>query len=87
MTRRVYKYPIAITDGDQDIATNGEAAVRHIAMQGDTLCAWIECEPDEPASNVTLRVHGTGHPIEDGYSWRGTTQAGPFVWHVYERNY
>lgn len=87
MSRRMFKYPLDLTDGDQIIKTHGDAVARHVAMQNGTLCVWIECEPGEPETEKRFRVHGTGHPIEDGYSWRGTTEDRQFVWHVYERNF
>lgn len=87
MTRRVFKYPLEITGGDQVVHTSGEAVARHVAMQNGILCVWIECEPGEPEVEKNFRVHGTGHPIDDGYSWRGTAEAGQFIWHVYERNF
>lgn len=85
--RRIFKYPLKLTDGDQIIHTNGDAVARHVAMQNGVLCVWVECDPDEPVVELSFRVHGTGQPIDDGYSWRGTTEDRVFIWHVYERNY
>ena len=32
----------------------------------------------------TFRVFGTGQDVPNGFFWRGSWQAGPFVWHLFE---
>lgn len=85
--RRVLKYQLALTHGDQLVQVGSpEAQVLHVGMQDEALCVWVECHMDQTEYGVkTFRVHGTGDPIESGFVWRGTTQDGPFVWHVYEQ--
>jgi hypothetical protein len=93
MGRRVYKYNLDFgknSFGPQTLTIPfSEARVVHVGMQNRVLCLWVECEMEShsPETNMTFRIFRTGHLIEDGWGWRGTTQDGDCVWHVYERNY
>lgn len=56
-------------------------------LQGDRICLWFYCNPDEPTEKRYFRIVGTGHhlPVEHGeLSYIGTVQDKELVWHVFE---
>lgn len=84
MTRRIWKYEIPVDDQDHQIPF----WPIHVAAKSDdhaVVVVWCEVEladGEQPATEAH-RVFGTGHPLPDGASHRGTVQSGPFVWHLY----
>jgi hypothetical protein len=83
--RRIYKYPVDTTIVDIP------GVVRHFAEQGGTLCAWAEVtvradDPDGKAigGRGRYQIFGTGHRINSGAEWVGSTVARDgYVWHLY----
>jgi hypothetical protein len=88
----IWKYEVPIDDQAHAIAVPLNSRVVHVAMQGFfSLCVWVEFEDGDviDMDDVTLRVFGTGQPIDDGWEYVGTTiwasDAGQqLVWHLYE---
>lgn len=86
MSFRVYKYPLELVDGIQDVALPAEAKVLHFAMQGRKPTLWALIEPDDKLVPRGFIIHGTGHPVAAGLVHCGTTLAPDgFVWHLFER--
>lgn len=83
--RKVWKYPLEVRDGHQDIEIPIGGRIIHVDNQNEVPTLWVEVEP-KYASMITrtFRVFGTGHEIEAGWKHRGTCIISPFVWHVYE---
>ena len=94
----VWKFTLAVQDGLQLVCIPQGALIRWVAMQGRTLCLWVECDPDRkaPHEDRFFVVHGTGQPFVPGDQYKGdgshtvteayvgTVLDGSFVWHVYE---
>lgn len=86
MTHKViWKYGLG--GGHSVIQMPREAKVRHVEVQREVPCLWVECEPDLPIEDRTFISIGTGHPFNDkGLEYVGTclSDRGVFVLHVYE---
>jgi len=86
--RRVYKYPIPVTDMI-DLSLPAGAQPLHVAAQGEMVCLWALVDPEaEPVARRFI-VRGTGHPIENDdadLSHVGTflLQDGALVFHLFE---
>jgi hypothetical protein len=87
----VWKYPLEPKVGGYAFidVPDPDARIVHFGVQGETLCVWVELtpEPAESAGHSPLEVVvvGTGHPLPPGkWTHRGTTEDGPFIWHLYE---
>ena len=64
------------------------AKILTVQMQGQTLCLWalVDVEPELPKQNREIEIIGTGNQIiEAPRRYIATTQCGPWVWHVFER--
>lgn len=83
MTARMFKYPIAIAD-IVTVQMAPDSIVRHVGMQGATLCLWAETDESAVPQMRQFRVVGTGHFVPADSRYLGTGFDGPFVWHVYE---
>lgn len=59
----------------------------HVGSEApDIVCVWAALDSDAPKDERTFRIFGTGHPIPDEVGFEGylgSTQAPPFVWHVF----
>lgn len=84
--RRVYKYPLLLTDNQTLHIPNG-GQILCVQMQGGDLCLWALVNPNYPLVPREIRVAGTGHPIQqDIVAYIGTVQlpGGVLVYHVFE---
>lgn len=86
MNKTIWKFELSVTDVQQVSMPRG-AKILSVADQRGVLCMWAEVATDEPKEPRSIRIYGTGHPMDNGdrETFIGTAQAGPFVWHVYER--
>ena len=64
MKRRIWKYPLEITDTQNLMMPEG-AEILAAQMQGDTLCLWALVNPDAPKQRREIEVLGTGNPAPD----------------------
>lgn len=85
--KRVFKYLIPFDDQPHDIKEC--SAIVHVGMQEPGgVTVWAEHFEDWRygyADNVIrLQVFGTGHEVPPYAEHVGSTQDGPFVWHVYD---
>jgi hypothetical protein len=82
----IWKYPLLITD-EQVLTVPSGATPLAVGEQYGTLCLWALVDPRNKPVAQTVRIYGTGHPIEhdDGSeeSYVGTVQMGPLVWHCF----
>lgn len=63
--KKVYKYPVRITDISTVELPKG-AQILHIDAQGDGVYLWALIDVDEKETEtITLCCAGTGHPIEE----------------------
>lgn len=82
----VYKYELSIysTLEIHEGATFLDVQMQKQAEGPDVPCAWFFVDTDAPKVERRFRIVGTGHPVEPMSVYRGTFQAHPFVWHVFE---
>ncbi len=85
--KTIYKYPIEATDS-QDVEMPKGAKIIKTDTQDGKICLWAVIDPNETkVEQVTIKVAGTGHPIEeDKLDYIGTVQqwGGKLVWHIFE---
>lgn len=81
----IYKYPLAITDV-QSIEMPVRSEILCVQMQLDKPCIWAKVETDEPSDVKTIRIYGTGHPIDEDGQYIGTfqLQSEGLVFHVFD---
>ena len=79
--RTIWKYPVP-SDGEVIDMPEG-ARIVHVDVQGTEACLWAEVETDRVLRKVQVGIIGTGRSVPDGWTYIGTFQAPPFVWHVY----
>ena len=82
---RIYKYALRITD-EQALMLPRGAVPLATDMQRDVLCLWVMVDTEQPAVMRRVFVAGTGNPLPDeivATRYVGSTQDGPFVWHVF----
>ena len=60
----VFKYQLVVTDR-QEVTMPKDAKILCIQVQNGTPCIWCMVEPSNPEEKVTIRIHGTGHNIND----------------------
>lgn len=85
--KTIYKYPIEVTD-EQTLTLPKDAQILAFQMQGSTPCIWAMIDTKEKRTEqITVRVHGTGHPIADSerLTYLGTFQmhGGHLVFHAF----
>lgn len=85
--KTIYKYAIDVTD-EQIVKLPANARILTVQVQGGTPCIWALVDTNEVLiEDVTIRVHGTGHPIDDSdnLDYIGTFQmhGGSLVFHVF----
>jgi hypothetical protein len=79
----VYRYEVPVDDRCHEFELSGP--IVHVASRRpDVVEFWAYNNPGQPEESVTLRVFGTGHPIDvDGeISHVGSALVGPLVWHL-----
>jgi len=89
MKRRIWKYPLQLTD-TQTVEMPEGAQILTAQRQGQTLCLWalVDCEPELPKQNREIEIIGTGNPIIEAprrYIATVQMQGGSLWWHIFER--
>lgn len=90
MTTRIYRFGIPVDDEAHDVLMTPAPilAVAPVARQKShhSVEFWAEDNDDQLRITRTFMVIGTGWPVPDGYSFRGTCgRLDGLVWHLYER--
>lgn len=89
MTKRIFKYHIALVDRQQIIAPGG-AKFLSAGAQDEQLVLWAVV--DDAAGNVmhTIAVCGTGHepPPDDGdwYFINTVHHLNGYIWHIFAKS-
>ena len=89
--RRIYKYPLDITKGEQgvgirfDVPMPKGARILTVQMQAGLPTIWADVSKDREATR-RLVIYGTGWdlPQEPGV-YVSSVQSGPYVWHIYDQ--
>lgn len=88
MTRTTWRFSIDYYYNTTAVLSLPEGAtLLHVEAEklpADVISLWFEVDPEALRSPRTFEVFGTGHPIPDGYEYRGTAIARPLILHVYE---
>lgn len=63
-----------------------DAEICTFEYQNGIPCIWAIVDPDVLKVTRRFRIFGTGHELPglDECCYVGTTQDGPFVWHLFE---
>jgi hypothetical protein len=84
MTYRIWKYPLDITDRQHVTLPVGAHALSVLVLE-DQLFLYAFVDPSQPTTTMTIRVIGTGNPVEQSPGLIiGTVSMPPFVWHVFK---
>lgn len=53
--------------------------------QGDDICVWFTCDPEQPLEDVVIEMRGTGYWAPHGgrYLGSGIIHGGSLVFHVF----
>jgi hypothetical protein len=83
--RRVYKYPLEITD-TQSLRLPAGAEVLHVGFQGRNLMLWARVDPEAETVDRWFCVAGTGHSLpKEPLLYLGTVfHPQNLVFHVFE---
>lgn len=82
----VHKQPLKVADV-QTVTMPARARILTVQVQGGTPCIWYLCNPDRPPEDRTIRIAGTGHPIEEmiaAYISTFQLDGGALVFHAFE---
>lgn len=83
-TKTVFKYEVPIDGAPHHLKIPTGAQVLHVGQQGSgSVMLWCEVDPAAPEANRYLQVFGTGQEIPLHAEHWGTSQDGPYVWHLY----
>jgi hypothetical protein len=82
--RTIWKFPLS--HGVAEVQMPLDAEVACFDFQNGAPCIWAIVDPDVLSVTRRFEIFGTGHPLpaEDECCYVGTTQDGPFVWHLFE---
>ena len=84
--KRIFKWTLKVDDF-QTIEVPNDTQFLTVQIQGAEPQVWGLCSPDAPKKSVTIRIAGTGHPIDPNPGrYIGTFQMinGSLVFHVFE---
>lgn len=81
----IWKYPIHITD-TQAVSLPRGARIIACQAQGTVLFLWAIVDTTAGTEKRTIRIHGTGHPIDPECLGvhLGTVQLDGLVWYCFE---
>ena len=82
---RVYKYPLEIKDW-QSITVPVGAEILSAQKQGGQLFLWAKVDRRAGPEQVSIVIHGTGHPMQPNLRFIDTVQMrdGALVLHIFE---
>ncbi len=82
----IFKYTVSVQDSEIELTLPKGSRVVHVGNQEpEHVTLWVEQRPDRDETETRkFRVYGTGHGISESHKYLGTTQDGPFIWHLYE---
>lgn len=84
--KTIWKYQLDAV-GKQRVYMKQKAEILAVQVQDGNPCIWALVDPEQSSIQRTLRIYGTGQPIEDDPGrYIGTFQfdGGSLVFHVFE---
>ena len=79
--KRIYKYPLKLTDEQTLMIPDGAKALT-VQLQGDVMQMWCEVDPSKEPGSYAVEICATRHETST-LAYLATVQQGPFVWHVF----
>jgi hypothetical protein len=83
----MFKYPLQISDGIQEVPLTAGATVQAVALQGGAIAMWAMVNSGLAIEPRRFVVVGTGRELPADMHlnrYVGMVQQGPYVWHVIE---
>lgn len=85
--KTIWKFPLEMQD-EQVLSVPAGAQALAVQVQAGQPCLWALVDPEAPPAMLSIRIHGTGHPISDGlagYEHIGTFQlaGGALIFHAF----
>ncbi|MBA7548445.1 hypothetical protein ES705_40903 [subsurface metagenome] len=83
--KKIYKYPVPITD-EFTLKLPEGAKILTFQAQDSKPYIWALVDPIGQMETVSFKLFGTGHLVgnADTLEHVGTIQIEPFVWHLFE---
>lgn len=84
--KTIWKFPLELTDAQQ-VAIPSGAQLLTAQIQGQSLQLWALVDPAQPKHVHTIRIIGTGHPIEEDLGKYVATfqlRDGELIFHVFD---
>lgn len=85
MKRKIFKYPLQITDS-QKLEIPKHSTPLSLQVQDGKPTLWVMVDEEKPKTPVTIICVGTGNPVPDELDilgYLGTSQVNGFVWHFF----
>ena len=83
--KKIWKYQFGIVE-EETFSMPVGAKIVFVSMQKNHITMWALMDIfDVAVTERTFIIRGTGHDIEDGLEYVGSTMDHPFVWHVFEK--
>jgi len=85
--RRIFKYPLGIIGGIQQIEMPAGAQVLHFGRVAETTNLWVLVDMMKFTLPRRFIIYGTGHEFLEGageHRYVGTITIGAYVWHCFE---
>lgn len=83
-TRVVWKFPLLLAPGPQEIDMPKGAEIVLVHMQAELCFLWAVVNPAADPEPRGFIIHGTGHQMDHDGQHVGSVMDGVFVWHVFE---
>jgi hypothetical protein len=82
----IHRFTIPVDDADHKVNCLRFLAVDRRPNAIDLVDVFCLVDLEGPMTSREFRVVGTGHPVPEGYTYRGTAERadGALVWHVME---
>lgn len=84
---RVFRYCVPVDDQWHDFDLTGPILNVDTRKSYDVEFWVIDDDPNTDGYTVSLKVFGTGHPLDEGVEYVGTaiTPGGDLVWHLFRK--
>lgn len=82
--RTIWKFQLDMALAEIEMPRDAEVVC--FAIQNGEACIWAIVDPDVLTVPRRFQIFGTGHelPTAGQCCYIGTSQQGPFVWHLFE---
>jgi len=85
MNTVILKQKLFFTENIQRVLMPKGAKIVEVREEDRFPALWFQCDPSQEEETRSFLIRGTGHGIEDGFTYVGTVHDHPFVWHILEK--